>query len=234
MFQVQDPDQLLQDARVSDAVVLACSVCELFLTKAAADRESGISDAGFGTPRSQALSSASFMTDVAAVPLIAMFTFQPDCLLHAVRTSLKAAGVRALRMTTCDSSSQIRTKAVILSGSSPSCTLPSPNCMSHGVGMVECMMALPSFADHVAKDSGLGPSTTLSLVPDFGTLQVLPYHPTHANVYGFLCDNKASDATGGRQLSDVCPRWCLQRSVEALSDLGFRVAVGVEIEFVLC
>lgn len=98
--------------------------------------------------------------------------------------------------------------------------------------MVECMMGMPSFADVVASGSGLGPSPTLALVPDFGALQVLPYRPSHANVYGFLCKNDVSGA-GEVQLSDVCPRWCLRRSVEALAEAGLAVQIGAEIEFVL-
>lgn len=195
-------------------------------TKADGNQESGVTMSfrqSLHSPRTTAVSITTFVPPVSS----SLFVLQTEGLLRATKTALLAAGVRALRVTTCDSSAQIRTKAMAL-------TKPSEptDVLARGVGMVECMMAMPSFADLVASGSGLGPSPTLSLVPDFGTLQVLPYRPSHANVYGFLCNNDIA-GTGEMQLSDVCPRWCLKRSIEALADAGLAVQIGVEIEFVL-
>ena len=67
----------------------------------------------------------------------------------------------------------------------------------------------------------------LGMVPDMGTLRVLPYMPGLALVH---CDAVQPDGTP----LEVAPRRMLRVQLDRLAELGFEARVGLESEFVLC
>lgn len=137
----------------------------------------------------------------------------------ALRTALRAGGVKFLRFTTVDSGGQIRAKMLDLG--------QDAEAILSGVAMVECTMALPVYGDCIPVGSGVSPAGVLMLEPDLATLQVLPWAPTQARVMGYFCQQD------DRTVSPLCPRGALRGAVASAAELGFHVTVGVEIEFSL-
>jgi glutamine synthetase len=130
---------------------------------------------------------------------------------------LDEAGVRWLRIIWCDHANVIRAKAAhrrLLDDGLPD-----------GVGLSAAQQALPVMFDAVAPDSGLGPVGEARLVPDWSTLALLPWAPTHAQVMGdMLVDGKPWAH---------CPREYLREQVRALADAGFTARAAYENEFCL-
>ena len=165
-----------------------------------------------------------------------------ESLVAAMLNTLKGAGIKAVRFTLCDSSAQLQSKTMTLS-----CATPAS--LAKGIAFVGCTLGRPCCGDYIAPGAGLGPWNTLRLVPSFDSLCIVPYQPTVANVFGFLCDETAASSKGetakcdgtttgdggnnGVNISPLCPRGCLQRAMDGLARKGFSVHVGVEIEIVL-
>jgi len=138
--------------------------------------------------------------------------------VNAMTRALSASGVKFLRICTVDSSSQIRAKAVALT---------EAGVVLQGVGMVECIMGMPLFADKVVPGSSLSPVGMLNLQPDLDTLQILPYTPSHARVFGYLVEPDGSE-------SPLCTRCLLKRVLTEAHEIGLtELELGIEIEFML-
>ncbi len=130
---------------------------------------------------------------------------------------LDEAGVRWLRILWCDHANVIRGKAAhrrLLDDGLP-----------EGVGISAAQQALPVMFDAVAPDSGLTPVGEARLVPDWRTLRLLPWAPTHAQVIG---DMRVDGAPW-----DHCPREYLRRQVGELAAAGFTARAAFENEFFL-
>jgi glutamine synthetase len=131
--------------------------------------------------------------------------------------SLKAAGVRFIRVLWCDNANVIRAKAFHLGVFAEH--------FEHGVGISAAQQAIPVMYDGIVRDSGLGPVGEVWLVPDWSTLRVLPYAATHAQVMGDMVKD-------GRTWS-LCPRSCLKRLVAEAQTVGLEVMAAFENEFYL-
>lgn len=136
---------------------------------------------------------------------------------RALLRALRGAGVRFLRVITCSTANVIRGKAASLE-----CF---DDLAEHGVGVTAALPALPVMYDAVVEESGLGPAGEVRLVPDWDTLQLVPYAPGHAQAIGDLrVDN------GPWPLD---PRHFLRRMIENAASQGFAVQAGYELEFYL-
>lgn len=133
---------------------------------------------------------------------------------------LLARGVHTLRYVWVDNSNVIRAKAVNLQVAGGS--------LDRAVHVSQSQLAQPAVADEVVLEAGLLRTRDLTMRPDWDTLRVLPWHPGHAVV---LCGFGDDDVDAG--VSDFCPRGFLRRMVAQAEDAGFRVLVGVEVEFAL-
>ncbi len=130
---------------------------------------------------------------------------------------LDQAGVQWVRILWCDNANVIRAKAAhrrLLDRGLPD-----------GVGITLAQQALPVMFDSVAPDSGLSPVGEARLVPDWETLAVLPWAPTHAHVLG---DMRLDGAPWAH-----CPREYLRSQVRALAEAGFTARAAFENEFFL-
>lgn len=129
---------------------------------------------------------------------------------------LREQGVRFVRVVWCDNANVIRAKAVHL------------DVVEQGggaVGISAAQQALPVMYDAVVPDSGLGPVGEVQLVPDWTTLQVLPYLPGYAQVLG--------DMVVQDQPWEHCPRAFLNQQIERLKNHGLEVQAAFENEFFL-
>ena len=93
------------------------------------------------------------------------------------------------------------------------------------VRMSQAQMAIPVHADVVVPEAGLLPVHDVELVPDWSSLRVLPFHPSHAAV--------ACDIYDGAQPWAHCPRGFLRRADAAARSGGLDIRCGVELEFTL-
>lgn len=141
--------------------------------------------------------------------------------VNAMLTALLAAKVKFLRICTVDSSAQVRSKA-----SAVAPLLGKPDELLNGVGMVECTMGMPVFADGPVEHSGLSAAGLLLLRPDLDSLRVLPWCPGHARVFGTLHQPSG-------HVSPLCTRALLSRTAAQAEGMGLAMTVGVEIEFML-
>jgi glutamine synthetase len=94
-----------------------------------------------------------------------------------------------------------------------------------GVGITAAQQALPVMFDAVAPDSGLSPVGEARLIPDWRTLRVLPWAPTHAQV---LADMRVDGAPWAH-----CPREYLREQARALAAAGLGARAAFENEFFL-
>lgn len=131
--------------------------------------------------------------------------------------SLKSAGVKFLRVAFCDNANVIRAKAIHLG-------ILAEN-LAYPVSITAAQQALPVMYDGVVSDSGLGPVGEVWLVPDWSTLTVLPYAPSHARVIGDLITN-------GQPWS-LCPRDFLKRAIASAKEANIEVMAAFENEFSL-
>lgn len=122
-----------------------------------------------------------------------------------------------MRLVWCDNANVIRSKAVHVDA------LPKPE--GWGIGLSAAQQAIPVMADAVAPGSGLGPVGEVWLVPDWSTLQILPYAPGQARVMG--------DMVQGGQPWPWCGRQFLRRMVQQAAAAGLTVKAAFEPEFFL-
>ena len=94
-----------------------------------------------------------------------------------------------------------------------------PRAFAHGIGFDAS--AVPGF--------GGGAQSDLLLIPDPGTLSILPWRPAQGRVIRFFCDIQNPDGTpyalDGRQI--------LRRAVQKCAGMGYVCRVGAECEFYL-
>ncbi|MDJ0719209.1 MAG: glutamine synthetase family protein [Prochloraceae cyanobacterium] len=131
--------------------------------------------------------------------------------------SLQSAGVKFLRVTFCDNANVIRAKAIHLG-------ILEEN-LEYPVGITAAQQALPVMCDEVVNKSGLGPVGEIWLVPDWSTVKVLPYAPTHARVMGDMVEDQKPWS--------LCPRYFLKRAIAAGKQAGIEVMAAFENEFSL-
>jgi glutamine synthetase len=134
-----------------------------------------------------------------------------------ILTALDRAGVRFVRVLWCDNGNVIRGKAIHRDR--------LPVYWTHGVGISAAQQAIPVMYDAPVAGTGLGPVGEIRLVPDWDTLNVLPYAPTHARVMG--------DMVKDGQPWPFCPRNFLKRAITAAATEGLEVKAAYENEFYL-
>lgn len=137
-------------------------------------------------------------------------------MIQVLRRLLKAADVSFVRILWCDNANIIRVKASHIDHLSG---------LENGVGISAAQQALPVMFDAVAPNSGLGPVGEAQLVPDWLTLNVLPFAKGHAQVIGDMCL--------GDKPWEHCPRQFLREQLLALDAEGIQVKAAFENEFFL-
>ena len=130
---------------------------------------------------------------------------------------LESAGVKFVRITFCDNANVIRAKAIHLG-------ILAEN-LDYPIGMTVAQQALPVMSDTVVSNSGLGPVGEAWSRPDWSTLRILPYAPTHARVI--------TDLSLDGQPWSLCPRQFLKRAIATASQDGLKVMAAFENEFSL-
>ncbi|MFQ4139464.1 glutamine synthetase family protein [Nodosilinea sp. PGN35] len=134
---------------------------------------------------------------------------------------LRQGKVRFVRVVWCDNGNMIRGKAIHLDALSRQLEAGG----SAAVGLSAAQQAIPVVADAVAPGSGLGPVGEVWLMPDWETLQILPYAPGQARVMGQMVQND--------QPWPWCSRQFLGRMVQRAIDRGLTVKAAFEPEFYL-
>ena len=137
--------------------------------------------------------------------------------LKTIASELKHQGIEFVRVLFCDNANIIRGKAFHLE------TLAEH--WRSGVSIAVAQQAIPVMYDVVTPATGLTPVGEAWLVPDWSTLKILPYAPTHASVLGEMY-------RFGEPWS-CCPRNFLKRAIAFAADLGFTVKAAFENEFYL-
>lgn len=137
-------------------------------------------------------------------------------MIQTIRRLLKAADVSFVRILWCDNANIIRVKASHIDHLSG---------LKKGVGISAAQQALPVMFDGVAPNSGLGPVGEAQLVPDWSTLNVLPFAKGHAQVIG--------DMRLGENAWEHCPRQFLRDQLAFLEEEGIQVKAAFENEFFL-
>jgi glutamine synthetase len=135
-------------------------------------------------------------------------------------THLRKNNIRLVRVVWCDNGNVIRGKAIHIDALARQ--LAAGAC---GVGLSAAQQAIPVVADAVAPGSGLGPVGEVWLLPDWQTLQLLPYAPGQARVVG--------DMVQDGQPWPWCGRQFLRRMVQRAADQGFAIKAAFEPEFYL-
>ncbi|HAC64207.1 MAG TPA: glutamine synthetase, partial [Cyanothece sp. UBA12306] len=130
---------------------------------------------------------------------------------------LKLAGVKFVRITFCDNANVIRAKAIH--------TGILPDNLEYPTGVTVAQQGCPVMHDTVASQSGLSPVGEAWLTPDWSTLRILPYAPTHARVI--------ADFSRDGQPWSLCPRNFLKRAIAAAQQMGIEVMAAFENEFSL-
>lgn len=135
-------------------------------------------------------------------------------------TRLREGNVRFGRVVWCDNGNVIRGKAIHIDALARQ--LEQGVC---GVGLSAAQQAISVVADAVAPGSGLGPVGEVWLVPDWQTLQILPYAPGQARVMGEMVQDG--------QPWPWCSRQFLKRLVQRAAEAGFTIKAALEPEFYL-
>lgn len=94
-----------------------------------------------------------------------------------------------------------------------------------GISLSMAQQAIPVMYDAVAPGSGLGPVGEVWLVPDWSTLNTLPYAPGHARTIGDMMSQGAP--------WPLCPRGFLKRVLADAALEGLQVQAAFENEFYL-
>lgn len=131
--------------------------------------------------------------------------------------NLDQLGIQFVRILWCDNANIIRGKAVHRKALS--------EYLSHGVGISAAQQAVPVMYDAPVAGSGFGPVGEIRLVPDWSTLNPLPYCPSHARVMGDMMLNGVPWS--------LCPRHFLKRMVAEANQEGLEVIAAFENEFYL-
>ncbi|MEB3355654.1 MAG: glutamine synthetase family protein [Synechococcales bacterium] len=126
-------------------------------------------------------------------------------------------GIQFVRVLWCDNANVIRGKAFH--------THFLQEHEEQGVSLSVAQQAVPVMYDAVVPNSGLGPVGEAWLVPDWTTLNPLPYSPGHARVIGDIFYNG--------ELWSCCPRVFLRRMIAAAEDLDLDIVAAFENEFYL-
>ena len=134
-----------------------------------------------------------------------------------VRKTLQQAGIEFVRILWCDNANIIRGKAVHREMLS--------HYFSQGVGISMGQQGVPVMYDAVIPETGLSPVGEVRLVPDWSTLKLLPYSPSHASVMGNMVINGEPWA--------LCPRNFLMRTIAAAKCQKLLVKAAFENEFYL-
>ena len=130
---------------------------------------------------------------------------------------LESAGVKFLRLVFCDNANIIRAKAIHLGILADNLAFP--------VSITIAQQALPVMFDGVVSETGLGPVGEAWLVPDWSTLQILPYATTHARVMANIVYND--------QPWSLCPRHFLRQAIASAQKEGLKIKAAFENEFTL-
>ena len=136
---------------------------------------------------------------------------------NTITESLQKQGVQFVRVLWCDNANVIRGKAIHIGA--------LPRQIKYGVSLSAAQQAIPVMYDAVAPGSGLGPVGEVWLIPDWSTLTVLPYAPSHARVLG--------DMVKDGEPWPWCSRQFLKRMIQAAAGLGIEVMAAFEPEFYL-
>lgn len=130
---------------------------------------------------------------------------------------LQDQGIRFVRLLWCDNANVIRGKAFHIGFLSEH--------QHHGIGISMAQQAIPVMYDAVAPDGGLGPVGEVWLVPDWATLNPLPYASGHARV---MADMVHQGSPWSR-----CPRSFLKRMISQAAGMGLHIKAAFEHEFYL-
>lgn len=133
------------------------------------------------------------------------------------QSTLETQNIRFVRLLWCDNANVIRAKAFHVGFLEEH--------QQQGIGISVAQQAVPVMYDAVATGSGLGPVGEAWLVPDWSTLQVLPYAPGHARVI--------SDIIQDGQPWSLCPRGFLKRMLAQAEAEGLQIMAAFENEFYL-
>lgn len=134
-----------------------------------------------------------------------------------VKEKLQQAGIKFVRILWCDNANIIRGKAVHLDLLS--------EYFNSGVGISAGQQGVPVMYDAVIPDTGLSPVGEVRLIPDWSSLKMLPYAPSHARVMGNMVLKGEPWA--------MCPRNFLVKSITAARERGLSVKAAFENEFYL-
>ena len=137
--------------------------------------------------------------------------------LSSVARFLDANSIRFVRLVWCDNANLIRAKAFHVGFLAEHYV--------DGIGISMAQQGVTVMGDAIAPDSGLGPVGEVWLVPDWSTLQRLPYAPGHASV---MADMRLHQQPWG-----LCPRAFLQRAIAQAQQAGFQIQAAFENEFYL-
>ncbi|MFI5322731.1 MAG: hypothetical protein ACHQ6U_04185 [Thermodesulfobacteriota bacterium] len=145
---------------------------------------------------------------------------------------LKQNKIRFLTVLWCDNANLIRSKAIYIPSVLIDVSKGKNNTGFNNdfISRIErrltvsvVQQAMPVVYDAPVPEAGLDPVREICLIPYWSTLVLPEYLSGHALVIG----NLASDSSPW----ELCPREMLRRSVMNLSETGFEIEVGVEIEF---
>ncbi|PSR17541.1 glutamine synthetase [filamentous cyanobacterium CCP3] len=139
----------------------------------------------------------------------------------AILVRLRESNTRFVRVVWCDNGNVIRGKAIHMDALARQLERGE----ACAVGLSAAQQAIPVVADAVAPGSGLGPVGEVWLVPDWSTIQSLPYAPGQARVIG----NMVKDD----QPWPWCARQFLIRMVQRATAQGLTIKGAFEPEFYL-
>ncbi|MDJ0796297.1 MAG: glutamine synthetase family protein [Calothrix sp. MO_167.B12] len=130
---------------------------------------------------------------------------------------LKENNIKFVRVLFCDNANIIRSKAFHID--------VLPEHFDTGVSITVAQQAFPVMYDTVIAETGLSPIGEAWLVPDWSTLNILPYAPNHAWVMGDMFKD-------GSPWS-LCPRGFLKRVIATAENAGLQIKAAFENEFFL-
>ncbi len=130
---------------------------------------------------------------------------------------LQKNNIKFVRVLFCDNANIIRSKAFHVDVLTEH--------FDKGVSITVAQQAFPVMYDVVVPETGIAPVGEAWIVPDWSTLNVLPYAPTHARVIGDIF----KDGTPW----SLCPRGFLKSAIAKAQDFGLQVKAAFENEFYL-
>ena len=147
---------------------------------------------------------------------------------------LKDKNLRFLSILWCDNANVIRSKALHLpslkteiyrSGAKKRFDQEFIKRIERRLTKSIALQALPVVYDEPVAEAGLDPVKEIRLVPDWSTLVIPEYLSGHALVIGNLVSDNGP--------WELCPREILRKSINKIGKNGYKVKVGIEIEFFL-